>query len=484
MPSEVIAVNLTGSTLRVEVPQRSPLMETPHRIFFVNVLGFDVAQDFQGFVSEGLPNRAEIVQQVTKYLLGEGFVPKLNAEAEAVSRQIQVELEELAQAREAGAKAKQHPPDSLALPGFKRPLEPYQIPAVGHLLAVRNGANFSVSGSGKTTIVLAAYAALVQAQIVEKLVIIGPRSCFVPWEEEFAACFGREPAGIRITGDKPSRQKLFRKADDAELMLLSYQMASADKEELRTYLRQHKAMLVLDESHNVKRLIGGKWSDAVLSLAPDATRRVILSGTPVPNSLHDLWSQVTFLWPRTELLGSREEFRYRIENARTAADEIRSALSPLYWRIRKSELGLPTPRFHPVALEMKPYQKAIYDVLAAKVLAESVRPPTERVKLRMWRKARMVRLLQAASNPGLLTKYSTEFEVPPLEAAGLPVTELIEHYPQYEIPTKIEFIQELVREIVSKGQKVVIWTVFIHNIETLASLLHEFAPGVILWWDP
>jgi SNF2 family DNA or RNA helicase len=256
-------------------------------------------------------------------------------------------------------------------------------------------------------------------------------------------------------------------------------MAAADTEELRTFLQRHPAMLVLDESHNIKRLMGGKWSDAVLSLAPDAKRRVILSGTPIPNSLHDLWSQITFLWPHSELLGSREQFKYWVENTSTAADDIRAKLSPLYWRIRKSELGLPIPRFHPVRLEMKPYQKAIYNVLAAKVLAESVRAPTERVKLRMWRKARMVRLLQAASNPALLTKYSTEFEVPPVEAAGLPITELIERYPQYETPPKIDFTRDLVREIVGRDQKVIIWTVFVHNIETLSGVLHEFAPGTV-----
>src|SRR5262249_4265642 len=282
-----------------------------------------------------------------------------------------------------------------------------------------------------------------------------------------------------ISGDRGARQRLFRKADEAELILLTYQVASIDTEDLRSLLRRHKTMLVLDESHNIKRLAGGKWADAVLSLAPDAARRVILSGTPVPNSLHDLWSQITFLWPRSELLGSREQFRYRVENNSTAADELRSELAPLYWRIKKADLRLPAPWFHPVRLEMKPYQKAIYDVIAAKVLADSVKAPVERSKLRIWRKARMVRLLQAASNPALLTKYSTEFEVPPIDAAGLPVTQIIEHYPRYETPPKIEFIRQLVPQIVERNEKVLIWTVFVHNIETLANILQQFSPGVV-----
>jgi SNF2 family DNA or RNA helicase len=479
MPVPAVVVALRGPEVRIEVTPDSPLLEAPHRIFFVNVLGFDVADDFCGFVSKGASGNVEVVQQVTKYLSDEGFVPGLNEEARAATEEIRIEREHLQKAHILGTEAKQHPATTVDVPTFRRTLKPYQIPAVAHLLAVQNAANFSVPGSGKTTIVLAAYAKLLSEGLVDKIVVIGPRSSFVPWEEEFAEYFDRKPAVVRIAGDKPTRQKLLRTADDAELMLLTYQIAAADTEQVRVYLRRHHVMMILDESHNIKRLMGGKWSDAVLSLAPDATRRVILSGTPVPNSLHDLWSQLTFLWPRSELLGSREQFKYRVENSKAAADEVRSELFPLYARIRKSELGLPTPRFHPISLEMKPYQRAIYDVLAAKVLAESVKAPTDRIKLRMWRKARMVRLLQVASNPALLTKYSKEFEVPPLESAGLPITDIIERYPQYETPPKIEFIRELVREIVTKQEKVLIWTAFIHNIETLSVLLSDFEPGVI-----
>ena len=95
MPDQPVAVNLRGSQLRIEVSPGSPLLDAPHRIFFLAVLGFDVAQDFCGFVNDGTSDRAEIVQQVTKYLSDEGFLPALDEEAEAATRQIQVELEQL-----------------------------------------------------------------------------------------------------------------------------------------------------------------------------------------------------------------------------------------------------------------------------------------------------------------------------------------------------------------------------------------------------
>lgn len=47
--------------------------------------------------------------------------------------------------------------NALDLPGFKRMLKPYQEKAVRHMLAVWHTANFSVPGSGKTTMLYAGF---------------------------------------------------------------------------------------------------------------------------------------------------------------------------------------------------------------------------------------------------------------------------------------------------------------------------------------
>jgi SNF2 family DNA or RNA helicase len=207
---------------------------------------------------------------------------------------------------------------------------------------------------------------------------------------------------------------------------------------------------------------------------------MILTGTPAPNSAADLWSQMTFLWPNPPVLGTREQFKFQVGREDPGSVErLREQLFPLYWRIRKSELHLPKPRFRRVRLELRPYQRAIYTALAARVLSEVVKAPTERARLRVWRTARMVRLLQAASNPALLTQYSSEFQVPPLSAAGLPVDELIRDYHKYETPVKVDFTVKLTRELIRKRKKVLIWTAFVHNIRTLERSLRDFRPRII-----
>jgi SNF2 family DNA or RNA helicase len=239
-------------------------------------------------------------------------------------------------------------------------------------------------------------------------------------------------------------------------------------------------MLVLDESHNIKRIEGGKWADTLIEIAPFAHRRVVLSGTPVPNSLLDVWSQITFLWPDKSVLGDREAFKRKLEGEDgNASKELRDTIFPLYWRIRKSDLHLPRPRFHRIKVPMGRYQQAIYDAIAVKTLAEIVKAPEDRVKLKIWRRARMIRLLQAASNPSLLTAYSTEFKIPPLDASSLSVDQVIEKYPDYETPRRMEATLELAREIVGNGEKVLIWTAFIHNIKTLQKQLEDLSPAII-----
>src|SRR5439155_2521485 len=120
-------------------------------------------------------------------------------------------------------------------------------------------------------------------------------------------------------------------------------------------------------------------------------------------------------WPNPPLLGRKDQFRFKIEEHGSKPDAVKESLKPFFWRIKKSDLHLPAPIFHKVPVEMRTYQRRIYDAIGAKVLKDVVRAPTDRTRLRTWRKAKLIRLLQTASNPSLLSEYSIEFRIPPLD---------------------------------------------------------------------
>jgi SNF2 family DNA or RNA helicase len=296
MAADSARLLLDEDSLIVELTRESPLLSGVHRIYFHNILGFDASAEPLGYVSTPYVSSPSLLSNVVDYLRDRAVKPELNERARKTIEQLNSASSDLVQAREAGRTLKSAPPKSVDVPKLRRPLKPYQVPAVAHAVAVKNAANFSVPGSGKTAIVLSVFAILRSRREVTKIIVIGPRSSFQPCEDEFRACFSRKPRRVRISGTKTNRARLFHEAETAELVLMTYQMANNDRDKLSLLLQKHKCLLVLDESHNIKRFEGGTWAPALIDIGVYAHRRIILTSTPAPNSIADLWSQMTFLW--------------------------------------------------------------------------------------------------------------------------------------------------------------------------------------------
>jgi len=472
-------LSLTGSVLTIAGEAGSPLFDPERKIYFLNVLNFSLPEKRHGYEAAAETVRPKNLAEIIEYLKEQGFEVKFDRAIDDALVKLRTDVEKLKYAKLVGHQLKKRHISSISIPKFKRQLKPYQIPAVVHMAELPHAANFSVPGSGKTTIALAAFAFLRWKRMIDALIVVGPRASFAPWEEEFKGCFGRSPRATRIVGSRRVRSRLYREAENNELTILTYQMAAMDVRDIHRLLRKRRIMLVLDESHNIKRIEGGVWSSALQDLSAFAEKRVILTGTPAPNSLLDLWSQMTFLWPNPPVLDSSQRYKDRIENRSNALEEVKKDIFPLYWRIKKKDLKLAWPRLHTVRVPMRQYQSAIYGALAAKVLADAVKAPNDRLKLRPWRKARMVRLLQTSSNPTLLAEYSSEFRIPPIDASGLAVDQLISRYSDYETPPKLDVCMDLARKLVKKGEKVLIWSSFVHNIRTLGRLLSDLDPAIV-----
>ena len=190
---------------------------------------------------------------------------------------------------------------------FKRELKEYQKPSVDHLFTLGNGANFSVPGSGKTSIALAAYSLMKQNDQVEHILVICPRAAYMSWEDEFEQCFGRPSNTVRL-----NRENIENQHPNADIFLSTYQLMSYRPDDFIRLLQNHKILMILDESHyikNGKKMNPTSWSKVARDVAPFAKRRMILSGTPCPQALDDLWTQIDFLYPNQRILGSFELFR-------------------------------------------------------------------------------------------------------------------------------------------------------------------------------
>ena len=474
----MIKLLFKDESLIVDFGEDEEFSESDHHVFFVIASGYLFDKSKSCYVFNDELNVFEVLKETILYLEEKNIEHEQDKTVTVLLNTFEEDQRAFDKAKNSGSQLKTSREAKNIPSGLIRELKQYQQQGLEHLLGVQHGANFSVPGSGKTTVIYAGFDILKNQGIIEKLLVIGPRSCFRPWEEEFENCFGSVPKSCRLIGTKTNRQSLYFNSDNYDLFLCTFQTASIDIEDLIKLCKRYRIFVVIDESHNIKRIEGGVWSEAMLRIAPYAERRAILSGTPIPNDFLDLWTQITFLWPGQQVLGDRISYKYQCQDV-NEVEIIRQAVNPFMFRTPKLKLGLPPANFKRIVCDMAPYQLKIYEALSSKYLREFDILPEERLQLRLWRKARMVRLIQAATNPSLLAQYSEEFDIPPLSGKGASILELIDKYPEFEIPGKIKYMKNLVDQIFKNKDKIIVWTTFVHNIRMLANMFEEYSPFLV-----
>lgn len=360
-----------------------------------------------------------------------------------------------------------------------RILYPLQMLSAYHLAFSQNGCNFSVPGAGKTSIVYGAYSYLKQLPVddvkhVDKLLIIGPLSSFGPWEMEYMECFGNKPVSKRLVGTMPVEEKKMYLYGDggAELTLISYASVVAIKEELLFFLKKNKTMVVLDEAHKIKNTNGGITAQSVLGIAPLCKSRVILTGTPAPNGYEDLLNLFKFIWPTKDIikfqLGQLRDMSHNQDDARVPV--LLDSIMPYFVRIKKGDLGIPPAINHPpVVVPMKKSQRRIYDFIEKKYM-QDIASAVDKRFIQELAGARIIRLMQVATNPGLLKMPLSNFSE--IEGMGLGalsedsqfINEILQYHDN-EVPAKFEVAASLIQGILGKGGKVVVWACYIKTIE-------------------
>jgi len=466
------------NTVAVKFGQITGKERARQSLFFGYSMGFN--EDKEAFTwtsSEGLDSieALRILRMILTYLGEEGISYQLGSGAALLLSQAS---QEAMYFKAATARPPLSPQEVLRrLPAiFHRELKLHQQAALGRLISADHGANFSVPGAGKTTVALAAYAIWQKEETAKRLLIVGPTSSFMVWKDEFRNCFWREPTYAQLQG--PRRDFYYEHAEDYELFLVSYPGLVSDLEQIKRLCSSERTMVILDESHHAKRFRGGQVASAVLDLAPYAARRMVLTGTPMPQSVSDLWTQFTFLWPQELLLGSRDAFEAEYVLGEDVP-RVRERVQPFFVRVKKPDLGLPPFHINREVVPLARYQAQIYDALARQFISDLHLAPVDRAQLRDWRRARMVRLLQAASNPALLSKQSREFRIPPLTPSESSAVLLAKGYPDYEVPAKFLRAVAMVKDIVDSGDKAIIWTSFIGNLGPLSALLKPLNPLIL-----
>jgi SNF2 family DNA or RNA helicase len=450
------------------------LRSRPIRLFFRSVLGAEL-------LPEGwrCPRRsrtiAEVVVRVNTFLEAQGWRVQREGVAD---REVERELarrRSFDRTRLAAADWKRgvtvvDPADLLARLeslGWRaeRALLPHQMDGALHALAAANAANFSVPGAGKTVIALAAAAAHLAAGTVELVIVVGPLACFGPWEAEAAAALPDSLRVRRVRGTAANRRLQYLAVEPGELLLLSYASAAADQLALVQLCRARDVLLVVDESHRIKRFRGGVWAPALATIAEHARVRMILSGTPMPNSGRDLYSQLNVLWPGRQLTGPPDTFAARVDND---LDGVLRDIHPFVARTPKEALGLRPYEIHRHEIELQPTQGEIYDLILGNFRRRLEDASAWAGKLNALRRGRPIRLIQAAANPDLFNRADNYYRVPPIDRTNPTLMDRLANYTDHEVPAKTMLALRLIADITEQGSKVVCWSNFLANLDDLA----------------
>jgi SNF2 family DNA or RNA helicase len=337
--------------------------------------------------------------------------------------------------------------------GFKRNLTQEQKRNLSKLSKLQFGATFSVPGAGKTTEAIAFF--MLHRKEGQRLIVICPKNAFPAWEEQFKVCLGdKAPKVKRLTNGVDQIDSDLASTENG-VFLISYQQFIRVVNSLSKFFHYNQAFLFIDESHRMK---GGDRTDTgrqIQRVAYLPIGKLIMSGTPMPQGESDLLPQYSFLFPND---GSVD--------ATTVKDKIKK----IYVRTTKNELL--DPELFPVkifktSIPLHEPQKNLYDLIRSEELRQISGLGNNDKKLYRQLGKSYMRLLQVVSNPSLLLRSLYNFPDALREA--------IEYGPS----NKLQYTALKARQLAKEGKKVLIWSGFVENVESLTQMLSDLGARCI-----
>jgi len=320
-----------------------------------------------------------------------------------------------------------------------------------HFLA-RNGFGGILAdemGLGKTLQALTFLEGLKSGESGGVSLIVCPSSLVQNWVREAA----KFTPGLRVMAlDGPERHARMAGLAEIDMAITSYPLLRRDAER---YGGIEFRAIILDEAQHIKN---PDTQNAQAAMGLKARHRLVLTGTPLENSVRDLWSIMNFVMPG--YLGSRADFKERYEQpiVQGEAGAVKSRLGkrirPFLLRRTKREVykELPEKLEQVVYCTMTAQQTEVYE----KLLRESRRQITEltgvkdRNKGRMLMLTALLRLRQACCDLRLL---------------GMPELK------QEEASAKLELLDELLREAIDGGHRVLIFSQFVTMLQLMKTAL-------------
>lgn len=310
-------------------------------------------------------------------------------------------------------------------------------------------------GLGKTVQAIAYLAAVkenYEGDTPRHSLIICPASLVYNWESEIHR-FAPGLTVETVVGGAGSRKEKIRKSR-ADILLTSYDLLKRDVEAYQEALFD---TVFIDEAQNIKNH-GTQTAKAVKALG--CARRFALTGTPIENSLSELWSIFDFLMPG--FLGGYKHFKEKYEQPvaarqdEVAAERLRRMIRPFILRRLKKEVlkELPDKLEEVVYSRMETAQREIYEARVQRLLDSLSKQSQEEYRVgKLQILAELTHLRQLCCDPSLV-------------------------YENYNGgAAKVDTCVELVNNAVEAGNKVLLFSQFTSMLDIIRRRLDEAGIG-------
>ncbi len=294
-------------------------------------------------------------------------------------------------------------------------------------------------------------------------IVICPKSLLYNWiaeVEKFTPCF----KSIVLDGMPAERMEKIKKSSQYDLIITSYATMQPDFE----YYEEHKIKFnycVLDEAQFIKN---HKTKNARSVKKIDADYRLVLTGTPLENSVSEIWSIFDFLMPG--FLGHNANFTKRFQNpimkrsCNETLNNLRKKIECFMLRRTKDEVlkELPPKIEQYNYCYLEPSQNILYQEILANVRSEIFKTVNEQgfAKSQIHILAGLTKLRQICNHPNLLLGKKD--------------------YTKYE-SAKLNIFNELIGEIISSDRKVLVFSQFTTMLDILSQELknvpHNYLSG-------
>lgn len=275
--------------------------------------------------------------------------------------------------------------------------------------------------------------------------IVCPTSLVYNWEEELHK-FNPKLKVLVVDGTPPQRKKLIASSGKYDLIITSYSLLQKD---IAHYEDTVFGYAILDEAQHIKNR-GTRNAKSVKMIR--SSHRLILTGTPIENSLDELWSLFDFLMPG--LLSSYERFaekyiRNSAYNSGNNLEVLRKKVSPFIMRrMKKDVLSELPPVSHIVYhCHMSDIQKELYRSYADtafKELSQLVeKEGFNKVQIQIL--ATLTRLKQICCHPAIFAKEN----------------------PESGDSSKYDMLMELLQSLMESGRKTVIFSQYTRMLQIM-----------------